>query len=355
MVITRRNLACYAIGAAALMTMPSGLVRARADSLGGSEAGNAQGRKRVIVDTDTATDDALALLMALKAPNLRVEAITMVNGNVDFQQETRNALYTLQVGGFEGQYPVYQGMNRPMIRQDKYVPATWVHGMDGMSDANFPLPRQKPEAEHGVQAIIRLARQYPGEITIAAIGPLTNVAMAILLEPELPKLLKEVVFMGGYRNFHGTVTPVGTYNIWVDPEAARVVFESGVKLTTIGFDISVESSVMNDADYAKVQAMQTPLSDFFLKINKIRRVYCKEHQQMAGSNHPDTLTMAYVVNPAVSLGMVDRYCEIDVGEGLSRGQMFVDELGMLKKPANVSICTKADETLFKRMMFDILA
>lgn len=354
MAITRRTMAGYALGAAGLMAIPTGLARANTAAQGAATGGVAPHR-RVIIDTDTATDDALAILMALKAPNLKVEALTMVVGNVDFQQETRNALYTLQAGGYSGQYPVFQGMARPMIRQDKYVPATWVHGMDGMSDANFPVPKQKPESEHGVQTIIRLARQYPGEITIAAIGPLTNVAMAMLLEPELPKLLKEVVFMGGYRNFHGTVTPVGTYNIWVDPEAARVVFESGVKLTTVGFDVSVESSVMNDDDYARVEGMNTPLSDFFLKINKIRRVYCKEHQQMAGSNHPDTITMAYLVNPAISLGMVERYCEIDVSDGLGCGQMFVDELGMLKKPANVSICTKADEALFKRMMFDMLA
>lgn len=316
---------------------------------------NGAGSRRVIIDTDTATDDAMALLLAVKAPSISLEAITIVVGNVEFEQEARNALYTLEAAGVSGRYPVYKGMPRPLVRGDKHVTATWVHGTDGMSDANFPMPRQKAEAEDAVSAIIRLVRRYPGEITIVAIGALTNVAMAILRDPELPKLIGEVVFMGGFRNFYGNITPAATYNIWIDPEAAKVVFESGVRLTTVGFDVSVQASVMTDADYDRIAALNTPLGAFMMRVNSVRRAYCKAHQKMNGSNHPDAITMAYVIDPAIITDKVERACQIETQGELTRGSMLIDELGVWKRPPNVTICTRGDEARFKAMVFSALA
>jgi purine nucleosidase len=344
--LTRRAaLRSAIVGATALMT-PIGAMTAASAEIG---------RRRVIIDTDTATDDALALLLAVKAPNISIEAITIVVGNVEFDQEARNALYTLEVAGVGGRYPVYKGIARPLVRGDKHVTATWVHGSDGMSDANFPPPRHNAEDEDAISAIIRLVRRYPGEITIVAIGALTNVAMAMLRDPELPQLIGEVVFMGGFRHFHGNITPAATYNIWVDPEAAKVVFESGVKLTTVGFDVSVQAAVMTDADYGRIEAMNTPLGAFMMRVNKVRRAYCKTHQQMNGSNHPDAITMAYVIDPRIITDKIERACQIDTQSELSRGAMLIDELGVWKRPPNVTVCTRGDEAGFKKMVFAALA
>ncbi|GBQ82193.1 inosine-uridine nucleoside N-ribohydrolase [Gluconacetobacter johannae DSM 13595] len=309
--------------------------------------------RRVIIDTDTATDDALALLLALNAPSLTIEAITIVVGNVEFDQEVRNALYTLQVAGAGGRFPVHPGTARPLLRETHRT-ATWIHGHDGMSDSNFPPPVQKPETEGGVDAMIRLVRRYPGEITIIALGALTNVAMAFLRDPELPRLVRDVVFMGGFHDFHGNVTPAATYNLWVDPEAARIVLRSGARLTSVGFDASVRASVLDDGDFARIAAMETDLSRFFLRISRMRRAFCKQHQKMAGPNEPDGLTVAVAVDPTIGTLMLPRAADIETQGDLTRGMMVVDELDTSGRPPNVTMCADADTARFKALVFDAL-
>jgi purine nucleosidase len=315
--------------------------------------GKADPVKRIILDSDTATDDALAVLMAVTSPKLKVEAITITCGNVGFDQQTKNALYTIQLAGKNGQIPLYQGSARPLVRQ-VHGNATYVHGSDGMSDSFFPDPQQKPEKEHAVDAIIRLVEKYPNEITIVAIGPLTNVALALLREPSIAKKVKELYFMGGFYKFYGNINPGATYNAWVDPEAARVVFQSGIPITTVGFDVSVKSSVFTDDDYAKVEKLGTKYADFFMKINRIRRKYCKEHQKMNGSNHPDAITIAAVIDPSIISQSVSRFVDIETRGELTLGALAIDELGVWGKPPNATICVEADEAKFKKMVFDTL-
>ncbi|QHV94216.1 nucleoside hydrolase [Spirosoma endbachense] len=315
--------------------------------------GKADPVKRIILDSDTATDDALAVLMAVTSPKLKVEAITITCGNVGFDQQTKNALYTIQLAGKNGQVPVFQGSARPLVRQ-VHGNATYVHGSDGMSNSFFPDPQQKPEKEHAVDAIIRLVDKYPNEITIVAIGPLTNVALALLREPSIAKKVKELYFMGGFYKFYGNINPGATYNAWVDPEAARVVFQSGIPITTVGFDVSVKSSVFTDDDYAKVEKLGTKYADFFMKINRIRRKYCKEHQKMNGSNHPDAITIAAVIDPSIVSLSVSRFVDIETRGELTLGALAIDELGVWGKPPNATICVEADEAKFKKMVFDTL-
>jgi len=311
------------------------------------------GRRKIIIDTDTATDDAVAILLAMHAPDIKVEAITITVGNVGFEQQTKNALYTLEVSGNGGKVPVYQGYSRPIMRE-VHGTATYVHGSDGMSDSFFPDAKQKHETEHAVDAIISLIEQYPGEITIVAIGALTNVAMALLRQPDIATKIKHIYFMGGVYKFYGNVTPAATYNVWVDPEAAKIVFQSGVPITTAGFDISNYSSVFTDEDYDAVKKLNTKLSEFFVSINKIRRVYCKEHQKMKGSNHPDALTMAIMIDPTIGQDMLPRALDVETQGELTRGMILIDELGTTGKPVNATVCAKADEKKFKEMVFNTL-
>lgn len=309
--------------------------------------------KRIILDSDTATDDAVAVLLAVTSPKLKVEAITITCGNVGFEQQTKNALFTLQIAGKKDQVPVYQGSARPIVRE-VHGNAKYVHGSDGMSDSFFPDPQQKPEKEHAVDAIIRLVEKYPNELTIVAIGPLTNVALALLKEPSIAKKIKELYFMGGFYKFYGNINPSATYNAWVDPEAARIVFQSGIPLTTVGFDVSVKSSVFTDDDYAKVEKLGTKYSDFFMKINKVRRKYCKEHQKMNGSNHPDAITIAAVIDSTIVTQTVSRYVDVETRGELTLGALAIDELGVWGKKPNATISVEADEAKFKKMVFDTL-
>jgi purine nucleosidase len=349
---TRRGFLTAAAGAASTLFTPAGLNLAAAESPRPSPP--TPGITRIILDTDTATDDAVAILLALHAPHIKVEAITIAVGNVDYDQETRNALYTLQVSGHANQVPVYQGSRRPLTRAI-HGSATYIHGDDGMSNSHFPPPTQKPEKEYAIDAMIRLIEQYPGEITIVAIGAITNIALLLLRKPSIAPLIKSIYFMGGCYKFYGNVTPVASYNIWVDPEAARIVFQSGIPITTAGFELSVKSSIFTDEDYARVEQMNTPLAKFFLSINKIRRVYCKEHQKMNGSNHPDALTTALVIDPTIATELLPRFCDIETQGELTRGVMVIDELGVYNKPPNVTICAAADQKKFKDMVFATLA
>lgn len=353
MATTRRRFLHGMAAGAASTVLPAGAATTLAQTVTGARQ-DAAGRKRIIIDTDTATDDAVAIMLAMNAPHIKVEAITIVVGNVAFQQEAKNALYTLQVTGHAHEVPVYLGSDRPLTHVF-HGDATYVHGKDGMSNSYFPDAAQKPEAEYAIDAMIRLIEQYPHEITIVAIGALTNIALLLLRKPSIAPLIKNITFMGGTYKFYGNVTPVATFNIWVDPEAARIVFQSGILITTVGFDVSVHNSIFTDDDYGRVAKMGTPMSKFFININKVRRAYCKEHQKMNGSNHPDAITTALVIDPSIGLELLPRFVDIETQGELTRGVMLIDELEIYKQPPNAMVCVSADEKKFKDMVFAALA
>ena len=309
--------------------------------------------KRIIIDTDTASDDAVAIMLALRSRDVRVEALTVVGGNVDFEQQAENALYTLEVCGKSGEVPVYCGARRPLLRP-VHKTVEYVHGRDGMGDSFFPKARQRPEKQHAVDAIIELANRHPGEITLAAIGPFTNVGLALSKDPSLSEKLAGIYFMGGTYMFCGNITPAATYNPWVDPEATRIMVQSGAPLTMVGFDATYRYSIFTDPDYDAVEKLGTPLADFFFKINRTRRKFCKEKQRLPGSNHPDTLTLALLMDPAVGKRMVRRAVDAETSGELTRGMLVIDELGVWGREPNMDILVEADEARFKAMVFAAL-
>jgi purine nucleosidase len=309
--------------------------------------------RRIIIDTDTATDDAVALLLALRAPDIQIEAITIVVGNVEFDQEAENALYTIQMAGRSGQVPVYLGARQPMMHSYHHT-VTNVHGSDGMSDSFFPKAKQRPEREHAVDAITSIVNKYPGEVTLFAIGGFTNVALA-LQNPSVRENLAAIYFMGGTYMFCGNITPAATYNAWVDPEATRIMIRSGVPLYMTGFDVTYRYSIFTDADYDQVAKLGTPLAKFFWDINRIRRVYCKEVQHLAGSNHPDSLCVATFIDPSIITKSVQRAADSEVSGDLTTGMIVIDELGIWKKEPNLNICVTADEAKFKALVMKSLS
>ena len=239
---------------------------------------------RLIIDTDTAGDDCVSLLIALRSPNIGLEAITINCGNIAFPQQVENALYTVQVAGRSGQVPVYPGCDRPLLHPHTTVED--IHGPDGMGGSFFPLATQRPEREHAVDALIRLVSASPGEITILAQAPLTNLALAARRDPSFAAKVKHLWLMGGTNNALGNVTPAAEYNIWVDPEAAKIVFEAGFPITMVGWEICVRHSVVGGEAMAAIEALDTPLSRFYLAVTRTARAFSIAQQGLDGIHPP---------------------------------------------------------------------
>jgi purine nucleosidase len=199
--------------------------------------------QHIILDTDPGIDDALAIFLALASPEIQVDAITTVSGNVDVEKTTRNALTLLQLVG-RGDIPVARGCQYPLLR--KPVEAAYVHGDNGLGNIELPTLELHPVAQHAVDLIIERVRQAPGELTLVALGPLTNLALALRKEPQLAQLVREVVIMGGACRVPGNVTPNAEFNIFVDPEAAHAVFHAGWPLRLVCLDATTKATLTRE-------------------------------------------------------------------------------------------------------------
>ena len=198
-----------------------------------------------LIDTDAGSDDAVAILMAQRHPDIDVKALTVVAGNVPLAQGTKNSLYFTELCGSDT--PVYAGADRPLLRE--YVSADWFHGADGLGDwGDRYAPRStQVNEEHAVNAIIDTARGT-SDLEVVTLGPLTNLALAIRKAPDIAARIKRCVVMGGAACTNGNVTPAAEYNIWCDPEAAQIVFRSGVALEMVGWEFSTGEFVLSPVD-----------------------------------------------------------------------------------------------------------
>ncbi|HKB91608.1 MAG TPA: nucleoside hydrolase [Opitutaceae bacterium] len=352
--ITRRQLLGGAIGGGlSLLTAKFSW----AESLAGPPTPTRRsGVERVIIDADPGNDDALAILMALDAATLHVEAITVCPGNLGphYQQQVRNALYIVDLAGKSGQVPVHAGMSRSILNKP-YPIASFIHGKFGLGRVEVPDVAQKAEREHAVDAICRLVNQSPGEITIAALGGLTNVAMAILKDPDVAKNLKGILFVGGR---YATPGLAPGYNVLVDPEAAHVVLTSGVPMTLVGSDVFRNDSVLVDADFDRVANFNTRRSRFFIESNDLRRTFEKANRGTTGSTNPDPITIATLINPAIALRYVSVYMHVELQGESTRGLLVYGDniyTGEPTPPANVKMCIQASSDEFKRMVFETLS
>jgi purine nucleosidase len=307
--------------------------------------------RRFLIDTDTGSDDAVALVLALRHPDVRVEAITVVSGNVGLEQATQNALYTVEMCG--ASVPVYRGLAKPIMRPLEN--AEEVHGGDGMGDLGLPLSGRVPAEGHAVDRIIALAREYPGELTLVTLGPLSNIAAALLRAPELAQLIPLCVMMGGTGDGHGNVSPVAEYNIWADPEAARIVFESGMAIQMVGWDISRKYAVFNPADVAAIKALNTPLAHFAADIQVKVAAFALAVTRLEGFDLPDPITMAVALDPSLIRVSKQRFVTVETGDGLCRGQTVVDELDHYRRPRNTEVVLDVSREGFLKMLHTALS
>jgi inosine-uridine nucleoside N-ribohydrolase len=228
--------------------------------------------RHVIIDTDPGVDDALALILALQSPELCVDAITTVSGNVHVELATRNTLTVLGLFPPERRPPVARGADRPLVRAlDTAAP---VHGDDGLGGVSrlhtaagqpcYPAVSAAHVLRGAVACVLDLIRRSPGELTLVALGPLTNLAQAWRRDAHTFLQLAEVVIMGGAVTVPGNVTPVAEFNIYVDPEAAQVVFASGLPITLIGLDVTERVRLTSEIIDQSVRPAGSPLSQFVM-------------------------------------------------------------------------------------------
>ena len=285
-----------------------------------------------LIDTDVASDDAVALIMALRAPDVRVVAITTVAGNVDVQQATRNALFTVEL--CEAEVPVYRGAEKPLARAHEN--ATWFHGRDGLGDHNYPAPRQSAQAIHAVDAMIDTIGANPG-LVLVTLGPLTNVALALTKKPEIATKVGRCVVMGGAPCCEGNVTPAAEYNIWVDPEAARIVMLSGLPVELVGWQTCRGEAVLNEADIARIQAEGSELGRFAIECNSHARTAYKVQTGEDGIALPDPVAMSVALDPSIGTEWSEHYIDVETRSDLTRGMTVVDRLDVAADERNRTV------------------
>lgn len=282
-----------------------------------------------LIDTDTASDDAVALIMALHAPDVHVAAITVVAGNVDVQQATRNALYTVELCG--ATVPVYSGAAKPLLCA--YQNATWFHGRDGLGDHNYPVAKRAAEVSHAVDAIITTINANPG-LVLVTLGPLTNIALAVSRAPEISAKVSRCVVMGGAPCCEGNVTPAAEYNIWVDPDAARIVMLSGLPVELIGWQLCRGGAVLNEDDIAQVEGFGTALAHFAIECNSHARSAYKIQTGEDGICLPDPVAMCLALDPSIGTDWSEHYVEVEARSELTRGMTVVDRLNVASDERN---------------------
>jgi purine nucleosidase len=309
------------------------------------------GRIPLIIDTDTAQDDCVALLVGLLDERADLRAITMVAGNVGFERQVLNAWLTLSVAGRLGEVPVYLGCRRPLTRE--WVSAENVHG-DGTGGLSMDFDGLEPKPEHGVDALIALAAESPGELTIVCIGPLTNIAMAAIKDPRFVSNVKALYIMGGSNNARGNITAAAEYNFYVDPEAAKTVFDAGFDITVIPWaPLTLRDAVFSRERIAELGSIGTPLSDFFVRVVSTTLEF-DESVGIPGSTHPDSLTAAVLLNPELVLSSAPYAVQIETSSELTRGYAAMS-WGVHGAAANARIIESVDADGFSAYLGRLLS
>ena len=302
----------------------------------------------LVVDTDTAADDCFALLVALLDPRADLKAITIVAGNVGFDQQVHNALLTMEVAGRSGEVPVYTGARAPLERE--WVAADDVHG-DGVG--GLRLEREAAASgDDGVGELVRLAREYRGELRIIAIGPLTNIALAIQSDPEFAANVGAIYVMGGSVNARGNITPAAEYNMYVDPEAAQIVFDAGFEnLVIISWDpLTITDAVFGPERIARIAALDTPLSRFFIRANQATFDF-DFGAGLGGSSHCDSLTALLAIDDTVALASARYRLDVETVSELTRGATVFD---WRSTRPNCTVVERADGDRFFNYMLAML-
>jgi len=314
--------------------------------------------RKIIIDTDVGSDDAVALIMALKSKNVKVEAITTVCGNIPLELATKNALMTIEI--VDGSYPpVYMGAVKPLFRN--LVTAENVHGKDGMGDCNLINPTIKAENKHAIDAILEIVENNPGEIEILAIGPVTNIALAVLKAPETMKKVKHIYSVGTSGFGIGNTTPVAEFNVYVDAEAYSIMLKSGIPLTIIGFDVCLGDAALNKDDMELLLSSGKKEAEFSVKCNRSLLEYNLQGIGEHIVDLPDAVGMSVLLWDDIVLESKLSYCYTCTIEEAAYGQVIINDGSQFSsmdafgghKP-NATVCKILDNIVLKERMLELI-
>jgi len=282
--------------------------------------------RRIIIDTDPGIDDAMAIFLALRSPELKVEAITAVCGNVPLDLTLPNALRLVEIAG-RTDVPVAAGASHPLLR--RLVTSGHVHGVNGLAGVEFPEPKIKAVHETAPEIIRRIVRENPGEITIVAVGPLTNVAMALRADPELASMIPAIAIMGGSLS-GGNITPAAEFNFYVDPEAARIVFDANIPLTMVGLDVT-RKCLVSEQHIKQLEAASNPVSQAAGKIMRATYERMRHGGEVTEIALHDALAVASLIDHDV-ITRKDYYVEVETfGEWTAGQTLGYDGHGPVRK------------------------
>lgn len=306
--------------------------------------------RRLIIDTDTGIDDSAAILLALASPELSVEALTIIFGNGPVEVCTRNALTLLETAGRED-IPVYLGVKKPLLRSIKY--GTHVHGSNAFGGVEYAPPRCQAQPEHAVSVIIREIMAHPGQVTFVALGPLTNIALALSLEPRLAQNMQELVLMGGAVLTFGNISPVASANLFYDPDAAAIVYQSGAPITQVGLDVCRKLVYTRD-EFAQIERAGIPTTNMLAQITPhLARFYQqgKTFPKDGYVAYNDSPTIAYLIDPGL-FEVKQYHVQISTHDELTRGETVADVADILQQPPNARVLMDVNVPAVKNLLLE---
>ncbi len=317
--------------------------------------------RKMIIDTDTASDDAVAILMALQSPEVEVIGMTIVAGNMPVAQGSINARYTAELCGKD--IPVYEGADAPLMRE--VYRAYFFHGPDGMGNMNYPAPKRQAEKQHAVPALIDMIRANPG-VELVTLGPLTNIALALSQAPEIAGMVSRCIVMGGASCTVGNITPAAEFNIWCDPEAARIVFRSGMPIEMVGWETCRgDANLTEDEMRYYKETINTPLSNFTIDCNASALAANRDWLGDPGLGLPDPVAMAIALDPTICTRKSKHYVEVECEGVYTRGMTVVDGLNVTpydtanvamwqvltqKGEPHITVCWEIDAARWKALL-----
>lgn len=288
--------------------------------------------KRILIDTDPGIDDSLAILLALASPELSLEGLSVVHGNCSLEQAVANGLSILELAN-ASRVPLAKGCELPLVQPSLLAPET--HGNSGLGYANLPKPRSRPTVQHGSDLLIEKIMSNPGEFTLVAIGPLTNVALAIRKEPRMVDALKELIIMGGAIRHEGNTTALAEFNTYVDPHAAHIVYHAGIPITLVPLDVTYQCVLMA-SDVERLLKIDSPISQFIRDATDFYMEYHDSYQGIKGCVINDPLALALTFAPELC-DYQELPVDVDISGGVSTGKTFADFYNYDKKPVNMKV------------------
>ena len=304
-------------------------------------------KEKIILDCDPGHDDAVAIMLAAINPKIELLGITVVAGNQKLEKTVNNALKVCNHLNLN--VPVYSGMSRPMIREQ--LIADDIHGETGLDGPKFEELKIKAEDKHAVNFIIDTLMNSDEKVTLVPTGPLTNIGMAIRFEPRIIEKINRIVLMGGSYQL-GNMTPAAEFNILADPDAAHIVFSSGVKVVMMGLDLTRQASATKEV-VEKIKSLNNKASKLFVDLMEF---FAASQKNVYGWSAPpvhDPTTIAYIIDPEC-IEVKPMVCEIELWSEKSYGRTLCDYFGILKKEPNVDVAVKLDFDRFWNLIYENL-